>query len=208
MTKEIDILKINSKDLDHIAKLWINSFDYNFYSLLGKKIIIDYLEMIMSQEGNYIFKITKENTLKGFIIYANDNNINKKLIKKNIFPIFFVLSKMFISFKIFKIFFIFKMVFYLLNKYNHNYIINNEIELVAICINELERDLGLGNKLFKYTLNEIFKNTKINKIYVKTALPSLKTEIFYFNSGFKFLKKTFYGKWQILSLEKKEYEAN
>ena len=195
MTKEIDILETNSKDLDYIANLWINSFDYNFYSLLGKKITIDYLEMIMSQDGNYIYKITKENTLKGFIIYANDNNINKNFIKKNIFPIFFVLSRMLLSFKIFKIFFILKMVLYFLNKDNHNYIINNEIELVVICINELDRDLGLGKKLFKYTINEIFKNTKINKIYVETAFPNLKTEIFYFNSGFKFLKKTFYGKW-------------
>ena len=208
MKNDVEISKINSKDLDLIAKLWINSFDYNFYSLLGKKITIDYLKMIISHEGNYIFKITRDNILRGFVIYANDKIINKKLVKKNIFMIFFVLSKMFFSLKIFKILFILKMILYLFKKDNHNFKIQYEIELVVICINKLERDLGLGNKLFKYTINEIFKNTKINKIYAKTAFPSLKTEIFYFNSGFKFFKKTFYGKWQILLLEKKEYEAN
>ena len=38
MKNDVEISKINSKDLDLIAKLWINSFDYNFYSLLGKKL--------------------------------------------------------------------------------------------------------------------------------------------------------------------------
>ena len=63
--------------------------------------------------------------------------------------------------------------------------------------------MGLGTSLLKFSLKKIFKENKlIDIIYVKTAFPSKKTSKFYEKNGFKFYKKTFNSKWQILSLSR------
>ena len=194
------ISQIEKKDLRYISEVWYKSFKYNFLTLLGKDFIFEYLKIVYSINKKKLFKVTQKKKLKGFVIYGNDFNINKIFIKKFIFLIIFEIIKKILQLRLFKAHYIIKMIFYFINRNNFKHLSENKLELITICV---EKKMGLGTSLLKFSLKKIFKENKlIDIIYVKTAFPSKKTSKFYEKNGFKFYKKTFNSKWQILSLSR------
>lgn len=197
----MQISYIKKEDLRYISDIWHKSFKYNFFTLLGKNFIFEYLKIAYNINKNKLFKVTQKKKLKGFIIYGNDFNINKIFIKKFIFLIIFIIVKKILQLGLFKAHHIIKMIFYYKNQNNFKYLSDNKLELITICV---EKKKGLGTSLLKYSLRKIFNENKlIDRIYVKTAFPSKKTSKFYKKNGFKFYKKTFNSKWQILSLPRR-----
>lgn len=193
---------IEKKDLKFISDLWFKSFDYNFYTMIGKNFILEYLKIAFKINKKYLFKISKNKKIVGFVIYGNDFLINRILIKKYFFLIIYTIIKKFILFKVLRAIYLINIVCYFKRKNNFSHLSKKKIELIIICINKKKIRTGLGKNLLRYSIKSIFNKEFIKKIYVKTAYPSKKTEKFYKNIGFKFYKKTFNEKWQLLSLTK------
>ena len=104
----MNVSYIKEKDLKYISELWFKSFQYNFYTIIGKNFILKYLEISYVLNKKYLFKITQNNQIKGFIIYGNDFFSNKVFIKKYFFSIIFTILKKFFSFEIFKTIYLIK----------------------------------------------------------------------------------------------------
>jgi len=198
----MNVSQAEQEDLKYISELWFRSFKYNFYTILGKDFILNYLIIAYTRNQKFFFKLAQNNKIRGFVIYGDDFLINKIFMKKNFVSIFLIIIKNLFLLKIFKAFYLIQIIFYFMNKNNFTHLAINKIELIIICIDGYKIRKGLGRKLLRHSINKIFKTSYIKKIYVKTAYPSKKTVKFYINSGFKFYKKTFYNKWQLLSLSK------
>ncbi len=186
---------VKKHELKHIAEIWFKTFNYNFYSIVGKKEILRYLHMVYLYNKKFLFKIKNNNEIKGFVIFGDDTYLNQLYFKNSYVRIMNCIIKNLFFFRIFRIYYIVKILFYFFNNKNFNYFSKNSLDLIVICV---EKKRGLGTSLLKHSLNEIFKKTSIEKIFVKTAYPSKKTYNFYKKNGFKFYKKTFFSKWQIL----------
>ena len=195
----MNVSHVKRYELSSIADIWFKSFKYNFYSIIGKIVVLEYLKIAFRDNKKYFFKITQNNKIRGFIIYGNDFSINKKLIKIYFLNIISSIIKNIFFLKFFRVIYIFQILLYFQNKNNFKHISRNSLELITICV---EKKKGLGTTLLRYSMNRILKKRSIKKIYVKTAYPSKKTYKFYKKNGFKFYKITLNSKWQILSFSR------
>ena len=195
----MNVSYVKRYELSNIADMWFKSFKYNFYSIIGKNLVLEYLKIAFEANKKYFFKITYKNKISGFIVYGNDFIINQKLFKIFFLSIIVAIIKNIFFLKFFRVIYIFQILFYLQNKNNFKHISKNSLELITICV---EKKRGLGTTLLRYSIQQVLKNPSVNKIYVKTAYPSKKTYRFYKKNGFKFYKITINSKWQILSFIK------
>ena len=195
----MNVSYVKRYELSNIADIWFKSFKYNFYSIIGRNIVLEYLKIAFGDNKKYFFKITYNNKISGFIVYGNDFIINQKLFKIFFLSIIGAIIKNIFFLKFFRVIYIFQILFYLQNKNNFKHISKNSLELITICV---DKKRGLGTTLLRYSIQQVLKNPSVNKIYVKTAYPSKKTYRFYKKNGFKFYKITFNSKWQILSFIK------
>jgi len=181
---------ISKKNFKMIAKIWKESLTDNIYSILGNKFIFKYLNFFFySNNCGFIIKIKKK--IVGFILFGDDNYLNKLIIKKYFLKVSFRLIILLFSKKNF-FWYILKLfifiIFYNL-KYRSLYE-RNKIELLIICVKKKNQNNGIGSELLHYSISYLKKNfiTKYNKIIVKTVLTNIKNIRFYKKNSFKYYK--------------------
>ena len=84
-------LFVNNLLLDHIdeiSNIWIESIPCNIKSIIGKKIIQDYLGKFLKSEENLGIGLFESNKLIGFIFFGKDNEIITQIFKENFVYIF------------------------------------------------------------------------------------------------------------------------
>ena len=56
----MQISYIKKEDLRYISDIWHKSFKYNFFTLLGKNFIFEYLKIAYNINKNKLFKVTQK----------------------------------------------------------------------------------------------------------------------------------------------------
>jgi len=125
---------ISKKNFKMIAKIWKESLSDNIYSILGNKFIFKYLNFFFySNNCGFIIKIKKK--IVGFILFGDDNYLNKLIIKKYFLKVSFRLIILLFSKKNF-FGYILKLFIFIIF-YNLKYRSlkkRNKIELLIICV--------------------------------------------------------------------------
>ena len=65
--KEFNVNDISINDLDKIAEIWLETLPYNIKAIIGKKIIINYINEIFKSSICLKKGIYKSNKLLGFV---------------------------------------------------------------------------------------------------------------------------------------------
>ena len=79
----IDLLK--EKNINDIHEVWIDSLPNNVKTLVGKEIIVDYLNKYFEVNNNLSVGIYYQKELIGFNLFGDDQEIMKHVIKKENF---------------------------------------------------------------------------------------------------------------------------
>ena len=72
----IDLLK--EKNINDIHEVWIDSLPNNVKTLVGKEIIVDYLNKYFEVNNNLSVGIYYQKELIGFILFGDDQEIMKR----------------------------------------------------------------------------------------------------------------------------------
>ena len=185
------IKKFDDKYLNDISNLWLNSFNENFLSILGKKIITSYLSEFLKIKHNKGFVLKKNNKIIAFVLYGNESKVINKILLKNF--IYIVLS-----FLKFLILLDFKNVLLFINITFFTLILklkppsfNILKELLIVVVDKKYHGKGYGQKLIKNSIKDKYfdKNTHI---FVKTLSHTQQNIKFYKKLDFKYVTKIFY----------------
>ena len=181
---------ILKKDFAQISNLWIKGLNNDIFSILGKKVVLSYLNNFFINNSNSLgFVIEKNKKIIAFLLYGNNERIIKQILDQNLIFIFLQSIKIFLSLNLNKIkIFINVLFFYIISKFTNNL---DEIrtELLYICVDKNKFRKGMGSKIVKDSF-VIKKNFfKLNKIKVKTLEKIPKNIKFYKKQNFKVKKK-------------------
>ena len=80
---KLKIVKLDHSYSEQIQKIWIKSLPLNLKSMIGKNIIKDYISFFLENKINLGVGLLLEKRLVGFVLFGNDKEIIRKLIKKN-----------------------------------------------------------------------------------------------------------------------------
>tara|TARA_X000001036_G_scaffold410669_1_gene422713 strand:- start:5216 stop:5803 length:588 start_codon:yes stop_codon:yes gene_type:complete len=185
---------ILKKDFTQISNLWIKSLNNDIFSILGKKVVLSYLNNFFINNSNSLgFVIKKNKKIIAFLLYGNNETIIKQVLDQNLIFIFLRSIKIFLSLNLNKIkIFLNVLFFYMISKFTNNL---DEIrtELLYICVDKNKFRTGMGSKIVKDSF-VIKKNFfKLNKIKVKTLEKTPENIKFYKKQNFK-VKKKFMGR--------------
>ena len=185
---------ILKKDFTQISNLWIKGLNNDIFSILGKKIVLSYLNNFFINNSNSLgFVIEKNKKIIAFLLYGNNERIIKQILDQNLIFIFLQSIKIFLSLNLNKIKIFFNVLFfYIISKFTNNL---DEIrtELLYICVDKNKFRKGMGSKIVKDSF-VIKKNFfKLNKIKVKTLEKTPENIKFYKKQNFK-VKKKFMGR--------------
>ena len=185
---------ILKKDFAQISNLWIKGLNNDIFSILGKKVVLSYLNNFFINNSNSLgFVIEKNKKIIAFLLYGNNERIIKQILDQNLIFIFLQSIKIFLSLNLNKIKIFFNVLFfYIISKFTNNL---DEIrtELLYICVDKNKFRKGMGSKIVKDSF-VIKKNFfKLNKIKVKTLEKTPENIKFYKKQNFK-VKKKFMGR--------------
>jgi hypothetical protein len=181
---------ILKKDFAQISNLWIKGLNNDIFSILGKKVVLSYLNNFFINNSNSLgFVIEKNKKIIAFLLYGNNERIIKQILDQNLIFIFLQSIKIFLSLNLNKIKIFFNVLFfYIISKFTNNL---DEIrtELLYICVDKNKFRKGMGSKIVKDSF-VIKKNFfKLNKIKVKTLEKTPENIKFYKKQNFKVKKK-------------------
>ena len=181
---------ILKKDFAQISNLWIKGLINDIFSILGKKVVLSYLNNFFINNSNSLgFVIEKNKKIIAFLLYGNNERIIKQILDQNLIFIFLQSIKIFLSLNLNKIKIFFNVLFfYIISKFTNNL---DEIrtELLYICVDKNKFRKGMGSKIVKDSF-VIKKNFfKLNKIKVKTLEKTPENIKFYKKQNFKVKKK-------------------
>ena len=166
----IDLLK--EKNINNIHEVWIDSLPNNVKTLVGKEIIVDYLNKYFEVNNNLSVGIYYQKELIGFNLFGDDQEIMKHVIKKKFFKIVstFLVNVFKLNIK-HAIRFVDTFIFVNLNKKIEKKIRNDNknTELIIAGIKKKYQNKGIGT----FFLNKIFleyKNyfSKFEYVFLKT----------------------------------------
>ena len=75
---------VNNLSIDHIdeiSNIWIESIPYNIKSIIGKKIVKNYVEKFLKSVGTLGSGLFNSNQLIGFVFFGNDTKIIHRVLK-------------------------------------------------------------------------------------------------------------------------------
>ena len=165
LKNKYEISKLSEKNISSIEIIWRESLPENLKSMIGNNIIKSYLKKFLGDNNSLGIGIFQSNKLLGFILFGNDKDVIKNLIKEDFYLILksFISSIIFFNVKKIKkflncLFFIF------LSKNKEQDIQKDNTELLIICIDKMYQNKGIGSILISESLNKydiFFKSIKI-----------------------------------------------
>ena len=184
---KLKIVKLDHSYSEQIQKIWIKSLPLNLKSMIGKNIINDYISFFLENKINLGVGLLLEKRLVGFVLFGNDKEIIRKLIKKKISQIIysFMKSIFFLNLKRF-LNFIDCSIYILVSKEKEREIVLLNTELLIICISPSEQGKKYGSFLINKSL-ENFKEffSQYNGIIVKTLKKDQQNIAFYKKNNFE-----------------------
>ena len=184
---KLKIVKLDHSYSEQIQKIWIKSLPLNLKSMIGKNIIKDYISFFLENKINLGVGLLLEKRLVGFVLFGNDKEIIRKLIKKKISQIIysFMKSIFFLNLKRF-LNFIDCSIYILVSKEKEREIVLLNTELLIICISPSEQGKKYGSFLINKSL-ENFKEffSQYNGIIVKTLKKDQQNIAFYKKNNFE-----------------------
>ena len=112
--RDLSVNNLLTDHIDEISNVWIESISYNIKSLIGKRIIKNYVEEFLKLNKSPCVGLFKSNELIGFVFFGEDRKIIRKIFKENFF---YILSSFFLyllKFKFKKVSNYFNVLIYLL----------------------------------------------------------------------------------------------
>ena len=185
------IKKFEDKYLNDVSNLWLNSFDENFLSILGKKIITSYLSEFLKIKHNKGFVLKKNNKIIAFVLYGNESKVINKILLKNFIYIVLSFLKFLILLDFKNVLLFINIAFFILILKLKPPSFNILKELLIVVVDKKYHGKGYGQKLIKNSIkNKYFdKNTHI---FVKTLSHTQQNIKFYKKLDFKYVTKIFY----------------
>ena len=187
----MNIKKFEDKHLNAVSNLWLNSFNENFLSILGRKIITSYLSEFLKVKYNKGFVLEKNNQIIAFVLYGNESKVLNKILLKNFIYIVLSLFKFLILINIKNVSLFINIAFFnLIIKLNPPSF-NIFKELLIVVVDKKHHGKGYGQKLIKNSLKDKYfdKNTFI---FVKTLSYTKQNIQFYKKIKFKYVTQIFY----------------
>ena len=185
------IKKFDDKYLNDISNLWLNSFNENFLSILGKKIITSYLNEFLKIKYNKGFILKKNNQIIAFVLYGDESKIINKILIKNSIYIVLKLLKFLISIDIKNILLFINIAFFNLILKLNPLSLNALNELLIVVVDKKYHGKGYGRKLIKNSIKDKYFDKK-TFIFVKTLSYTKQNIKFYKKLDFKYVTKIFY----------------
>ena len=185
------IKKFDEKYLNDISNLWLNSFNENFLSILGKKIITSYLSEFLKIKHNKGFVLKKNNKIIAFVLYGNESKVINKILLKNFIYIVLSFLKFLILLDFKNVLLFINIAFFILILKLKPPSFNILKELLIVVVDKKYHGKGYGQKLIKNSIKDKFfdKNTHI---FVKTLSYTKQNIQFYKKLNFKYVTKIFY----------------
>jgi ribosomal protein S18 acetylase RimI-like enzyme len=152
-------LSVNNLLLDHvdeITNIWMESIPYNIKSVIGKKIILNYLRKFLKSSENLGVCLFEANKPIGFVLFGEDTKIITQTFKENFVYIFYSFFLYLIKLEFKKVLNYFDVFIYLILsnfKKNKN---KNSTELLIIAIKKSFQNKGFGS----YLIKESFEKNK------------------------------------------------
>ena len=108
---------VNNLSIDHIdeiSNIWIESIPCNIKSIIGKKIVKNYVEKFLKSDGTLGSGLFNSNQLIGFVFFGNDTKIIHRVLKDNFINIILSFLLYLIKLKFRKILNYFDVMIYLI----------------------------------------------------------------------------------------------
>ena len=185
------IKKFEDKYLNDVSNLWLNSFNENFLSILGKKIITSYLSEFLKIKYNKGFVLKKNKKIIAFVLYGNESKVLNKIFLKNFIYIILSLLKFFILLDFKNVLLFINIALFILILKLKPPSFNILKELLIVVVDKKYHGKGYGQKMIKNTIKDKYfdKNTYI---FVKTLSYTKQNIQFYKKLNFKYVTKIFY----------------
>ena len=184
--KEFNVNDISINDLDKIAEIWLETLPYNFKAIIGRKIIINYINEILKSSIFLKKGIYKSNKLLGFVFFGNDEDIIKKLFLRNFTYIIICFLKDLLKLKFKKMSCYVDVSIYLIVNFLKKRKVENSSELLIIAISKNKQNNNLGSRLITESLKDNYF-AQINKISVVTLKSAKENINFYEKNNFKII---------------------
>ena len=185
------IKKFEDRHQNTVSNLWLNSFNENFLSILGRKIIISYLSEFLKIKHNKGFVLEKNNQIIAFVLYGNESKVLNKILLKNFIYIVLSLFKFLILINIKNVLLFINIAFFNLILKLNPPSFNIFKELLIVVVDKKYHGKGYGQKLIKNSIKDKYfdKNTFI---FVKTLSYTKQNIQFYKKIKFKYVTQIFY----------------
>ena len=194
------IKKFEDKYLNDVSNLWSNSFNENFLSILGKKIITSYLSEFLKIKCNKGFILKKNNQIIAFVLYGDESKIINKILIKNSIYIVLKLLKFLLLIDIKNILLFINIAFFNLILKLNPPSLNALKELLIVVVDKKYHGKGYGQKLIKNSIKDKYFDKK-TFIFVKTLSYTKQNIKFYKKLDFKYVTKVFYRVFLKLKIE-------
>ena len=194
------IKKFEDKYLNDVSNLWLNSFNENFLSILGKKIITSYLSEFLKIKCNKGFILKKNNQIIAFVLYGDESKIINKILIKNSIYIVLKLLKFLLLIDIKNILLFINIAFFNLILKLNPPSLNALKELLIVVVDKKYHGKGYGQKLIKNSVKDKYFDKK-TFIFVKTLSYTKQNIKFYKKLDFKYVTKVFYRVFLKLKIE-------
>ena len=194
------IKKFEDKYLNDVSNLWSNSFNENFLSILGKKIITSYLSEFLKIKCNKGFILKKNNQIIAFVLYGDESKIINKILIKNSIYIVLKLLKFLLLIDIKNILLFINIAFFNLILKLNPPSLNALKELLIVVVDKKYHGKGYGQKLIKNSVKDKYFDKK-TFIFVKTLSYTKQNIKFYKKLDFKYVTKVFYRVFLKLKIE-------
>lgn len=184
--KEFNVYDISINDLDKIAEIWLETLPYNIKAIIGKKIIINYINEIFKSSICLKKGIYKSNKLLGFVFFGYDEDIIKKLFLRNFTYIIFCFLKDLLKLKFKKMLCYVDVSIYLIISFLKKRKVENSSELLIIAVSKNKQNNNIGSILITESLKDNYF-AKIDKISVVTLKSAKENINFYEKNNFKII---------------------
>ena len=190
--RELSVNNLLLDNIDEISNIWIESIPYNIKSVIGKKIILNYLEKFLNSSENLGIGLFESNKLIGFIFFGKDTEIITQIFKENFVYISYSFFLNFIKLKFKKILNYFDVLIYLILSNFKKRKYKNFTELLIVAIKKNHQNKGLGSYLLKASFEknkDYFK--KFDHLNVMTLKSTPENINFYEKNNFKIFYKIY-----------------
>ena len=178
----------NKKSLKEIIKIIKKENIYSILSRLSKKLIYEYLTIVIQSPKMFLFAIKKKNLIIGYILYVKNEKYLLTEFKKIKFKI---IKYLLLNAKFFSIINIFLAVTKL-DLFFSNYLKNNEykniINLNLLAIKNEYQSMGIGKIFIEKTIQILLKR-RVKFKYISCEAPTKRVLKFYTKNKFKFIGK-------------------